>query len=73
MKAKDIRVGSVYAAKVSGLIRAVRIDAIREVFSSRFPNGRNVYDVTNLATKRKIVFQSAAKFRYEWPASVPTS
>ena len=65
MKAKDIKIGSVYAAKVSGMIVPVRVDGVREVFPFNKPNGINVYDVTNLVTKRRTTFKSAAKLRYK--------
>lgn len=63
MKAKDIRVGSVYAAKVSGNIVPVRVDVIREVFT--FDKSKTAYDVKNLKTGRVTTFRSAAKFRYK--------
>lgn len=66
MKAKEIQIGGHYSAKVSGNLTTVRVDAIRETSSYRAhqpytPVTR--YDVTNLATGRKITFRSAAKFR----------
>lgn len=63
MKKSQINVGGVYTAKVSGRIVNVRVDAIREVFPPNRPNGVNVYDITNLATGRRLTFRSAAKFR----------
>jgi hypothetical protein len=61
MRAKDIVVGRVYIAKVNGQLRKVRVDRIG--FSST--TDRKTYDVTNLATGRKVTFRSAAKFRGE--------
>jgi hypothetical protein len=75
MKKAEIKVGGLYTSRISGKFVIVRVDAIRE--SQRMGgtgyDGRIkyrdtvVYDVTNLTTKRKIVFRSAAKFRH--PAS----
>ena len=70
MKANEIKVGHIYVAKVSGKLAVVRVDAVRRVSqqsranSLRF-NAKNLYDVTNLGTDRKLVFRSAAKFRRE--------
>ena len=68
MKANEIKVGSVYVAKVSGRLTDVRVDAIR--FATDYTRGRfgltgTFYEVTNLDTGRKLVFRSAAKFRRE--------
>ncbi len=71
MKAKEIEVGGVYVAKVSGRLVQVRVDGIRKIrtYNARQvarvgqTGIRQVYDVTNLRTKRQTVFQSAAKFR----------
>ena len=60
MKAKQIEVGRVYVAKVNGVLRQVRVDGIRQNWQ-----GRTVYDVTNLTTKRRTMFRSASKFRYD--------
>ena len=62
MKAKDIVVGGVYLARVSGKLTSVRVDAIEEVYSSRC-RWRDWYRVTNLATGRKLTFYSPQKFR----------
>jgi hypothetical protein len=65
MKASEIEVGGTYTARVSGNLVAVRVDAIRETVESRgskLVDGHR-YDVTNLATGRKLTFRSAAKFR----------
>jgi len=62
MKAAQIKVGGTYHARVSGNYVTVRVDAIRERFDHK-DRSRTVYDVTNLNTGRKLVFQSAMKFR----------
>lgn len=66
MKKADIRVGERYVARVSDILVYVRVDAIRESLN-RSDKGRIVFDVTNLKTGRKLVFQSAAKFREHVP------
>lgn len=70
MKAKDIKVGGTYTARVSGRLVKVKVDGIREVhmsprsfWSRSLYSTKTVYDVTNLATGRKLTFKSAAKFR----------
>lgn len=73
MKAKEIKVGGRYAAKVSGKLTTVRVDAIREIArvcgtnydGSRKCRDAMIYDVTNLATGRRTTFRSAQKFRGE--------
>lgn len=81
MKAKDIRQGSIYEAKVSGKLTRVRVDRIESVVVPRYGwralgnNGRRnstQYHVTNLRTGRKTVFRSAAKFRREVQPNRPT-
>ena len=71
MKAKEIKKGGVYLAKVSGKLVRVRVDEIREI--SRFKRSnysgqaeytdKTIWDVTNLTTGRKTTFKSAQKFR----------
>ena len=70
MKKDEIKVGGYYTAKVSGKITTVRVDAIQDD-ENRMPyyRGGCRYDVTNLATGRKITFRSAAKFRSEMSAA----
>lgn len=64
MKAKDIKVGGRYAAKVSGNLVVVRVDDIQNPQrGTSYRTNRTCYEVTNLKTKRKLVFRSAAKFR----------
>ena len=64
MKASEIKVGCVYLAKVSGKLTNVRVDAIKEVYSSRARGTwRDWYTVTNLATGRRTTFRSPQKFR----------
>ncbi len=58
MKQSEIRVGGLYLAKVSDKVVTVRVDRIRK-------GGSHPYEVTNLATGRKVAFKSAAKFRAE--------
>lgn len=62
MKAKQIEVGGVYLAKISGRVVKARVDAIREQFDHR-DRSRTCYDVTNLTTGRRTMFRSAQKFR----------
>lgn len=82
MKKADIKVGGHYVAKVSGKLTTVRVDAICEYnptwrpSSTSYGSYRTIkssthYDVTNLATSRKLTFRSAAKFRYEKRADKP--
>ena len=59
MKAKDIKVGEKYIAKVSNKLTTVQVMDIRQ--SSVY--NHQVYDVKNLATGRKTTFKSAQKFR----------
>lgn len=72
MKKSEVKVGSHYTARVSGVLTVVRVDAIREVVKRRrynYMSGNTdlregvVYDVTNIRTGRKTTFRSAAKFR----------
>lgn len=66
MKKAEITVGGTYLAKVSGKLTTVRVDAIRESQSYRAHQPHTaitLYDITNLTTKRRITFRSAAKFR----------
>jgi hypothetical protein len=58
MKANEITKGGHYRMKVNGTVQTVRVDEIRKNYA-----GRTVYDVTNLATGRKTMARSAAKFR----------
>jgi len=54
MKKADIKIGSVYRAKVSDKLTDVRIDA-------EHPSGG--WDATNLATKKKVRIKSAQRLR----------
>lgn len=69
MKQSEIKVGGIYVAKVNGKLTRVRVDSIRKQGEVRWFGGRasgrssDAYGVTNLATGRKTVFRSAAKFR----------
>ena len=61
MKAKYIKIGGLYRAKVAGKLTTVRVGGLTDnAFGQRL-----VYDVTNLATGRRTTFRSAAKFRRE--------
>jgi len=63
MKKSEIKVGSLYFAKVSNKIVTVRVDEISKQLADKYRPGGWRYDVTNLVTNRKITFKSAAKFR----------
>ena len=54
MKKADIKIGSVYRAKVSDKLTDVRIDA---------ENTNGGWDATNLATKKKVRIKSAQRLR----------
>jgi len=58
MKKADVTLGGVYAAKVSGKVVPVRLDA-----ESRYGG----WDATNLATKKKVRIKSAQRLRGPWP------
>jgi len=55
MKRKDVKIGDIYACKVSGALASVRID--RES-----PYGG--WDATNLKTKRGVRIRSAQRLRF---------
>lgn len=75
MRKSEIVVGGHYTARVSGKFVTVRVDAIRVEYGSQFRGTREVsiYDVTNLTTKRRITFRSAAKFRSPVKGPTPAS
>jgi len=56
MKKTDVKVGKCYAAKVSGKMATVRIDA---------ENLRGGWDATNLRTNQKIRIRSPQRLRHE--------
>jgi len=56
MKKDEVKVGGFYAAKVSGRMATVRIDA---------ENPRGGWDATNLTTKKKVRIKSAQRLRHE--------
>jgi hypothetical protein len=56
MKKSEVKVGRCYAAKVSGRMATVRIDADN-------PNGG--WDATNLTTRKKVRIRSAQRLRHE--------
>lgn len=66
MKGKDVKVGSVYAAKVSGRIVPVRVNARTERFCTRRNTMVYVYRVCSFATGRVLEFRGAAKLRFLW-------
>ena len=57
MLAKDVKIGEVYAATVSGKKTRVRIT---NIVTNKFTR-RKEYEALNLVTSRKVVFKSAAK------------
>jgi hypothetical protein len=66
MKAAEIKVGRLYYANVSGKKVKVRVDAVEQrpgikTGSQKF-KARTYYTVTNLITKRTLVFRSAMRF-----------
>jgi primosomal protein N' len=65
MKAKDIKHGGLYTARVNGKLVTVRVNKIRSATTGYGRTQREVarYDVTNLSTGRKTTFRSAMKFR----------
>lgn len=77
MKAGEIKVGHTYKARVSGNLVDVRVDSVqvKEGFTRRYSHKasalRTEYHVTNLNTNRKLIFKSAAKFRYEVKSTKP--
>jgi hypothetical protein len=56
MLKQDVKLGSVYAVKISGLLRPVRLD-------SESPYGG--WNATNLGTSRVVRIRTAQKLRYE--------
>lgn len=56
MKKADVRVGAIYAAKISGRITHVRLEK-----DSQYGG----WDAINLGTKRSVRIHTAAKLRYE--------
>jgi hypothetical protein len=66
MKAAEIKVGGIYYANVSGKKVRVRVDAVDQrpgikTGSQKF-KAQTYYTVTNLITKRTLVFRSAMRF-----------
>jgi len=62
MKIAEINIGQRYIAKVSGSLTTVRILAIREAWTAS-GNSRQVIDVVNERTGRRLTFRSAARLR----------
>lgn len=65
MLKRDVQVGKSYRAKVSGKYTTVRLDGIETRDSGYPPRTHTFYEVTNLTTKRKMTFRSAARFLNE--------
>ena len=66
MRAKDIKQGGFYLAKVSTQVVVVRVDLIFERFDHR-DRASTRWRVTNLATGRQTEFKSVQRFRQEVP------
>ena len=62
MRKSEIQVGGEYTARVSGRFVTVRVLQTTESVSLSGKR-RETYCVLNLATGRKLMFKSAAKFR----------
>jgi len=62
MKIAEIKIGQRYVAKVSGMLTTVRVLAIREAWTAS-GNSRQVIDVVNERTGRRLTFRSAARLR----------
>lgn len=76
MKAKDIEIGGLYTARISGKFTTVRVDRVDyRSRPGRFAHTgaavRTIYEVTNMNTGRQITFRSAAKFRSKVVSSAP--
>ena len=56
MKKQDVKIGKHYAAKVSGRMATVRIDA---------ENPHGGWDATNITTRKKVRIKSAQRLRHE--------
>jgi hypothetical protein len=64
MTKKEIQVGNVYIAKVSGALCRVRVTGIREIEATNTKKLTR-YEAVNLETGRSITVRSAARFRRE--------
>lgn len=64
MKKNDIKVGSLYVAKVTGKLARIRIDA-------EDPNGG--WDATNLETNRRVRIKSARRLRHDADSASSTA
>ena len=64
MKKSEVKVGGVYAAKVTDKVVPVRIDA---------ENLHGGWDATNQSTGKKVRIKSAQRLRGPWPKEAPTS
>ena len=63
MKAKHIKEGECYIARVSKKLVTVQVDSIHVGWDYLKNKEVTLYEVTNLDTKRPLTFRSAAKFR----------
>ncbi len=75
MKKSEIKVGGLYLARVAtGSVTKVRVEAIREIKTSngfRYQNFvKLIYDVTVLATGRRLTLSSAARFQSPVPLDI---
>ena len=66
MKTKDVKIGGLYEAKVSGKIQVVRITAMREAFSLDGQRSLGMrFDAVNIATARAVFIRSPQRLRRE--------
>ncbi len=63
MKGKEIVIGGVYAAKVSGKVQPVKVEKLVQVFGSN--GSRTFYTCRNIKTGREITVKSPMRFRYK--------
>lgn len=68
MKAKEIQVGQMYTAKVSGKVVPVRVLSIdtQDVFGRQ----RTSYRCRNSRTGREIIVRSPQKFHCDYPSTI---
>lgn len=68
MKGKEVKIGSVYAVRVSGAIAPVRVDStstINHYHGMGRTSTTTGWNCTNLRTQRKVHVRGAGKFRRE--------
>ncbi len=68
MKAKDIRIGGIYAMRVSCEVVPVKVNAIQDRYDGKGNLRGKTYHCTSMKTGRGCKAESAAKFRREWAA-----